>query len=691
MMSSGLAKIAKAGQDGMRGVRNAVNDVNAAISNGANRIAGFGKASENAASKAIKSNRALGGSYRSLLDEISKVERKIQESNNLAEIGFNKRRLKGLNMLAQRHEGNLATKEVKQPSLGDNLVVGAIATTVGYGIKQGISEALKQSATKENQNIAFKVLTGSEVGGKQMYKNIVKMADKTPFESSDLSRSAKTQLGYGVNKKDIMRNMNMFGDIASGQDDPTQALHSISLAFGQIYAKGHLAGQEVLQLVNAGFNPLKEISIMTGKSMATLEKEMAKGQITVKMVQDAFAHATDAGGKFHGMMQEQSKTMTGMWSTFMDLVHSKLRTFGDFLQPLAKGMMTFFSAILNNKAALIGLAIGLGALVFVVMKAAMGVGIFKTALDALKVAITTNPATMWIGAIAIGIGLLLPLFDSLFGKTNEINAAFADLTNTANLTNDINKQSSAVAGEQISKAKLLIDKVRDLTLDESIRKQSLNELKNVSADYFGKFDMQTIMTEKATKALSDYTSAVTQHAIALAAADKYKEIESEFINTQLKNHEEAAKKVFTKTIQTGVSGGLMGTADGTAKVSLQGKELEQARKAWEAQNNTVAETARNTSQSILKGLMDKDKNSLLSMREAKQDKANAPSVESDKTARGVVSGGPRIININGVQMKLADKIEVFAKNTEDFIDKLEPEMKVMWLRLLNSGASIQTN
>lgn len=691
MMSSGLAKIARTGQESMRAVSNAVRDVNAKMLVVATSTVAFGHTQAAVSSKVVNANRVVAGSYKSLQQEIDKVKRKIAESGDVKTIGYNKARLKALQMAANNHAGNLNPTEgpVKDTN---NYAVAALAATVGYGIKMGIGEALKQSATKENQNIAFKVLTGSEVSGKNLYSNIVKMADATPYESTDLSRSAKTQLGYGVNKKDIMRNLNMFGDIAAGQDDPVQSLQSISLAFGQIYAKGHLAGQEVLQLVNAGFNPLKEISIMTGKSMNDLEKQMEKGGITVKMVQDAFAHATDAGGKFHGMMEEQSHTMGGMWSTFMDLVHSKLRALGDFLAPAAKAMMTFFSAVMNNRFALLALGIGLTAFVVIIMKAAMSIGVLKESLDALKLAIETNPATMWIGAIALGIGLLLPLFGSLMDKADDVNSKFAELTNTTSLMTDINKQSSALAGEGIAKAKLLLDKVRDLTLAEGIRKQSLNELKNVSQDYFGKFDMHTAMTEKATKALNDYTNAITTHATALAAADKYKEIESSFIDTQLKNHDTAATKNFYRTESNGMtSGGTMaGTVATTRTVALVGKELDDARKAWEAQQNSAAQTSRDNSQKFLKGLIDKDKNSLLALREAKSEKTST-STESDKIGRGVASGGPRVININGVNMKLADKIEVSAKDPEDLINKVEPEMKVMWLRVLNSGASIQNN
>lgn len=96
-------------------------------------------------------------------------------------------------------------------------------------------------------------------------------------------------------------------------------------------------------MINAGFNPLKEISIMTGKSMADLDKTMEKGGITIAMVDKAFQHATGDGGKFHNMMKEQSETLGGKWSTFMDSVHTKLRTFGEELAPAAKRLLDFIT------------------------------------------------------------------------------------------------------------------------------------------------------------------------------------------------------------------------------------------------------------------------------------------------------------------------------------------------------------
>lgn len=63
----------------------------------------------------------------------------------------------------------------------------------------------------------------------------------------------------------------------------------------------------------------------------------------------------------------------------------------------------------------------------------------------------------------------------------------------------------------------------------------------------------------------------------------------------------------------------------------------------------------------------------------------------DKTATGkaIAAGGPRTINIHGVNMKVADTIQLSVSNAQDFVNELEPQMKEMLLRLLNSGAAVQ--
>lgn len=115
------------------------------------------------------------------------------------------------------------------------------------------------------------------------------MAVLTPFTSGDLAKATSTMLSFGVAEEKVLPMMKQLGDISMGNADRFQHL---ALAFAQVSAAGRLTGQDLLQMVNAGFNPLQEIAKKTGKSLGDLKDEMAEGAISTKMVEEAMRAAT---------------------------------------------------------------------------------------------------------------------------------------------------------------------------------------------------------------------------------------------------------------------------------------------------------------------------------------------------------------------------------------------------------------
>ena len=103
----------------------------------------------------------------------------------------------------------------------------------------------------------------------------------------------------------VVPTLKMLGDIAGADQNK---LNGLALVFGQIQSTGRLMGQDLLQLINQGFNPLTEISKQTGMSVADLKKAMEKGAISADMVTLAFKSATSAGGLFYGNLEAQSQT-----------------------------------------------------------------------------------------------------------------------------------------------------------------------------------------------------------------------------------------------------------------------------------------------------------------------------------------------------------------------------------------------
>lgn len=199
-------------------------------------------------------------------------------------------------------------------------LVAGIAV-VGSAIAAAGVIGIKYNAQMEQYMASFETMLGSASKARAHMEDLKKMAAATPFEMSDLAEASKTLLAFGVDVSEIQGSLKMLGDISQGNKE---RFNGLALVFGQVKSQGKLMGQDLLQMINAGFNPLQIISEKTGESMSSLKDKMAKGQITFEMVAQAMQWATSEGGKFHGAMEKQSKTAIGLFSTLKDNVNEKL-------------------------------------------------------------------------------------------------------------------------------------------------------------------------------------------------------------------------------------------------------------------------------------------------------------------------------------------------------------------------------
>ena len=211
-------------------------------------------------------------------------------------------------------------------------IPGMALLTNPYALAAGAVGAItKIGAEAEQTSVAFTTLVGSETKAKGMLDEIAKFAAASPFGKLDLTENAKTMLNFGVETGRVLPLLKQLGDISGGNKD---RLQSLSLVLGQVSAAGRLQGQDNLQFINAGFNPLQELAKMTGKSYAELQDKMSKGQITFENVTQAIRHATGAGGKFFGMMDKQSQTAAGKFATVLDIITQQAVDIYSKIQPL---------------------------------------------------------------------------------------------------------------------------------------------------------------------------------------------------------------------------------------------------------------------------------------------------------------------------------------------------------------------
>ena len=177
----------------------------------------------------------------------------------------------------------------------------------------------------ESLQISFETLAGKQLG-RQLYNDIKQFAATTPMMMGDLAKGAQTLLGFNIEAEKVMPILREIGDISMGD---AQKFNSLTLAFAQMSSTGKLMGQDLLQMINAGFNPLVVIAEKTGKSVAELKDEMSKGKISVEMVEDAFRSAASEGGKFNGMLQQQAKGMKGAIAQMEGAIQNTLNDFGE--------------------------------------------------------------------------------------------------------------------------------------------------------------------------------------------------------------------------------------------------------------------------------------------------------------------------------------------------------------------------
>ena len=210
-------------------------------------------------------------------------------------------------------------------------------------IASGIGAVTKLGMEAETTATAFEVLVGSEEKAAGLLKQLDKFAADTPFNKLQLTQNAQQMMNFGIESDKVMGYLQQLGDISAGN---AERFSSLSLVLGQVSASGKLMGQDLLQFINAGFNPLKELEAMTGKSYKELQELMSKGEITFDHVAAAMANATGEGGKFHGMMEKQSQTLGGRWSTMVDTIQQKaLSLFDKIAEPL-KGLLDIVNMII---------------------------------------------------------------------------------------------------------------------------------------------------------------------------------------------------------------------------------------------------------------------------------------------------------------------------------------------------------
>lgn len=248
-----------------------------------------------------------------------------------------------------RAVANSSTNFVRFQNIVARTGVALGAVSIGAGIATLGRQAIEAAKNFEVLKVSFTTLLGNAVTADQKIKELRTFAAETPFTVEETFKSSRILLGYGIAANELLGTLRTLGDVAGGTGAP---LERLALVFGQVRAAGRLYGQDLLQLINAGFNPLNEISQNTGKSVRELRDEMRKGNISFEQVNDAFITATSSGGRFYGLTQALSQTTAGQISKLKDEWQSLSIQIGQGLLPVFNVLVSALRKVIEGLAAL---------------------------------------------------------------------------------------------------------------------------------------------------------------------------------------------------------------------------------------------------------------------------------------------------------------------------------------------------
>lgn len=190
-----------------------------------------------------------------------------------------------------------------------------LATQAMQKLASVASKGINYNATLESLQTSFEVMTGSAEKATEVVERLRTMGAETPFETQDLVATTQLLMQYGFTADDAIEKMSMLGDIAQGN---AQAMNSVALGYAQMSSAGKVNLVDIKQMINAGFNPLQEISESTGESMSSLYDRISKGTMKVDEITASMVRATSEGGRFFQSMEKQSQTLSGQLSTLKD-------------------------------------------------------------------------------------------------------------------------------------------------------------------------------------------------------------------------------------------------------------------------------------------------------------------------------------------------------------------------------------
>jgi len=306
-----------------------------------------------------------------------------------------------------------AGKQMKD--VGGKLTASVTLPILGIG-----GASLKLASDFEQTQVAFTTMLGDADKAKALFNELRDFSASTPFEFPEIRDAGRSLLAFGVSAEDVTESLRRIGDISAGVGAP---VGEIAELYGKAKVQGRLFAEDINQFQGRGIPILQELATVLGVSTAEVKNLVEKGKVGFPELEQAFQRMTNNGGQFAGMMEAQSQTLGGLFSTLKDTVtltladlgaqiiesfdlKSKLTGVIEFLSGLSEKIRSFA----QSNPELFKLAVAFAAVAAAIGPVLVGVGWLATAIGSampviagIGAAIGAISAPIWLAAAGVGL------------------------------------------------------------------------------------------------------------------------------------------------------------------------------------------------------------------------------------------------------------------------------------------------
>lgn len=359
----------------------------------------------------------------------------------------------------------------------------------GWSIGKFVNQMMQVRGQFQQTEMAFKTMLQSEEKADALMKQLIRTAAVTPFGVEDVTEGAKQLLAFNVAAEDVNKTLIGLGDVAAGMG---LNLKDLVMLYGTTIAKGKMDTMDLYQFLNRGIPIADEIAKVMGLDVTNAIKEVQKqikaGKVTSDIFIQAMQSMTAEGSKFGGLMEAQSKTITGQISNIKDAIEQMFNDLGksqegvintglgvvstlvENWETVGKVLMTVVAAYGAYKAAVIAMiAISKAQVAWESAKAflslAKSITTAKDAMALFNLVSSSNVLGLVLGAVAAGVTMF-----NLFGNSAEDAA-----TKTSKFTESANEASSKVES--------LISILKTAKEGSKVYKDTIKELSNIYGNY----------------------------------------------------------------------------------------------------------------------------------------------------------------------------------------------------------------